>query len=133
MRRAFGLAVLYLLVSSSTIAQTPGPPQLESLEACRADLTDAGRRSSFQGTAVLQVESGPNGAVVAVEDLRVPEVFPAFVQMAEVKACVKRWKFSGAGATVVTFTAGTTGETLRAWRISVGSDGPGLVLVLPRG
>jgi hypothetical protein len=70
--------------------------------------------------AILQAETDATGAVVAVKDLRVPKVFPIFLQMEEFNACVKRWKFRGAGVVVVSFTAGTPGEALRSWSISVG-------------
>jgi hypothetical protein len=133
MLRAFGLALACLGVSSSTIAQTSLTPPVVSIEACRVGLTAAGRTSSFQGTAILQADTDAAGTVVAVKDLRVPDVFPIFVEMTEFKACVTRWKFRGAGAIVVALTAGTTGETLQSWSISVGNSGQGFTLVLPRG
>jgi len=101
------------------------------MEACRASLTEAGRAASFQGTAIYEVVSNSDGQVSEVRPVNVPQVFNAFVQLVEFRACVQRWKFTGAGTTAVAFSAGTTGELLKAWKISVTSGVEGWTLVLP--
>jgi hypothetical protein len=126
-----GLAML-LRVSASVDAQAQRPtaPTLRTIEACRASLSEAGRAASFSATAFYEVVSDSEGKVSEVRAVKIPEVFNTFVQVAEFRGCVQRWRFSGAGATVVALSAGTTGELLEAWKISVSSGA--LTLVLPR-
>jgi hypothetical protein len=134
MNRLLALSVIMLLQGSAVGTQAPMQPvpALKTIEVCRADLTDAGQIASFQGTASYEVVSNSDGAVLAVKPIRVPEGFAVFVQLAEFRACVYRWKFTGGGTSTVAFSAGTTGEFLKAWRISVTAGPETLNLVLPR-
>ena len=135
MKRVLLLASLAILLAPGSVdgqAQGQSAPTLQTIEACRTSLTEAGRAASFQGTAVYEVLSDSNGNVLEVRPVKVSEVFNIFVDAAEFRGCVQRWKLSGAGATVVAFNAGTTGELLKAWKISVTSGTSALRLLLPR-
>jgi hypothetical protein len=58
---------------------------------------------------------------MAVRAVKMPEAFDVFVDLADFRTCVQRWRFSGTGTTVVSLNAGTTGDLLREWKISVSS------------
>lgn len=113
-------------------SERSSPTAIESVEACRAALTVAGRSAAFAGTAVFQVISGSKGKVIAVKPLKVPDFFSAFVQVEEFRACLHRWRFKGPGTTTVAFSAGTTGELLTNWKMSVSSGEHALTIVLPQ-
>ena len=132
---AFATVALLLGVTAaaSDLGQSPAPAAIRSLEACRADLTPEGRRATFSGTAIFEVVSDSRGVVADLKVLKLPESFGRFVQVAEFESCVRRWRFTGAGTSTVAFTAGTTGEMLEAWQISVASGKGTLSLLLPRG
>jgi hypothetical protein len=104
---------------------------IESVEACRATLTIAGRSAAFAGTAVFQVISDSQGKITEVKRLKVPGFFSAFVQVEEFRACLHRWRFMGPGTTIVAFSAGTTGELLTNWKMSVSSGEHAVTIVLP--
>jgi len=130
----FGVAVTS--VTRSVVAQgserSRSPATIESVEACRAGLTSAGRSAAFAGTAIYQVTSDSQGKVTEIMPLKVPDFFSAFVQVAEFRACLQRWRFNGAGRTTVAFIAGTTGELLTNWKLSVSTGDHTLAIVLPR-
>ena len=113
-------------------SERSSPPAIESVEACRAALTVAGRSAAFAGTAIFQVISDSQGKVTEVKLLKVPGFFGAFVQVEEFRACLHRWRFKGPGTTTVAFSAGTTGELLTNWKMSVSSGEHGLTIVLPQ-
>jgi hypothetical protein len=113
-------------------SERSSPTAIESVEACRAALTVAGRSAAFAGTAVFQVLSGSQGKVTAVKPLKVPDFFSAFVQVEEFRACLHRWRFKGPGTTTVAFSAGTTGELFTNWKMSVSSGEHPLTIVLPQ-
>jgi hypothetical protein len=119
----------------SVVAQrsetSTSPTTIESVEACRAGLTNAGRSATFAGTAVYQVTSDPQGKVTEIMPLKVPDSFSTFIQVAEFRGCLQRWQFKGAGRTTVAFSAGTTGELLTNWKLSLSSGGNALTIVLP--
>jgi len=134
MNRLLALArlAMFLDVSPSVDAQPSRPAStLHTIEACRTSLTEAGRAASFQGTAVYEVVSNSAGTVSEVRPVKVPEVFNTFVQVEKFRACVKRWRFSGTGSTVVAFSAGTIGELLRTWKVSVSLRTGAFTLLLP--
>jgi hypothetical protein len=134
MNRALALSVTILFHGSSVGTQAPNStaPAPQTIEACQADLTEAGRAASFQGTAFYEVVSNSDGTVLTVRPVKIPEVFNVFVQLPEFRACVQRWRFTGGGTTTVALSAGTTGELLVAWRISVITGTGTFNLVLPR-
>jgi hypothetical protein len=105
---------------------------IESVEACRATLTVAGRSAAFAGTAIFQVISDSLGKVIEVKPLKVPDFFSAFVQVEEFQACLHRWRFKGPGTTTVAFSAGTTGDLLTNWKMSVSSGEQAVAIVLPQ-
>jgi hypothetical protein len=106
--------------------------RVKDLEACRVGLTAAGQTAAFAGTAVFEMTIGADGVVSRIRTLKMPEVFEAFVEISKFDACMRRWRFSGAGSVPVVFTAGTTGEALTAWSITVGTPPNSVRLVLPR-
>ena len=105
---------------------------IHSIEACRADLTAAGGSASFADTAVYQVVADPGGTVSTFKPLRVPEAFDTFVQVKEFEDCVRRWRFGGALSATVSLSAGTKGEFLKAWTVSVSSEANTVTLIVPR-
>ena len=135
MHRVLVLASLaYVLqgpASALASSQAPLAPMLQSVEACRAYLTGAGRSATFAGAAIFEVVSGAGGEVTQVRPVRVPASFEAFVQVAEFRGCVQRWRFSGPGTSSLSFSAGTTGEFLKSWKISISSGSRTLTVVLP--
>lgn len=104
----------------------------ESVEACRATLTVAGRSAAFAGIGIFQVISNSQGKVIEVKPLKVADFFSAFVQVEEFRACLHRWRFKGPGTTTVAFSAGTTGALLTDWKMSVSSGEHALTIVLPQ-
>ena len=64
------------------------PAAIESVEACRATLTGAGRSAAFAGTAIFLVISDSQGKVIEVKPLKVPDFFSTFVQVDEFRACL---------------------------------------------
>jgi hypothetical protein len=113
-------------------SERSSPTAIESVEACRAALTVAGRSAAFAGTAIFQVISDSQGKVTEVNPLKVPDFFSAFVQVEEFRDCVHRWRFMGPGTTTFAFSAGTTGELLTNWKMSVSSGEHALTIVLPQ-
>ena len=130
-------AGLAWLLQAATFAGNPPQirptPTVRAAEACRASLTELGRAATFSGTAIFEAVTDATGGVVDVTPLRVPDLFDKVVEVAEFRSCVGRWRFSGPGKSVVAFSAGTTGEALKAWSISVTSGDSTFLLVLPRG
>ena len=127
-----GLAVLFRLSASVDAQALSQPaPTVQTIEACRISLTEAGQAASFQGTAVYEAALGSDGRVLEVRPVKIPDVFNTFVRLAEFRGCVQRWKFSGPGTTLVALNAGTTGELLSAWKVSVSSGTRALTLILP--
>lgn len=104
---------------------------VRSIEACRAHLTERGRRVTFAGTAIYRIVAAETGAVVTVTPLHVPDAIAGFVQMDRFQDCLRRWTFTGRGTATVTFSSGTTGDLLKAWRVSVATGADRLTLVLP--
>ena len=121
---------LTILVSQPT--QSESPLRVVEMEACRVELTPAGRSASFQGTSIYELPMDAGGRVSSVKGMRVPEFFTAFVDLKELESCVRRWTFSGDGTVPLSFVAGTTGDALTIWSISVGPAGNSIRLVLPR-
>jgi hypothetical protein len=126
--RLFGPIVGLVLAS---VASPPGDQPLE-LEACRVQLTELGRRAYFQESIVLRLATGESGVVSSLEYLLEPKVGRRFLTLDDLEACLRRWKLEPSSTYTVVFSAGTTGETLGKWRLSVSSGrGTSLVLALP--
>ena len=129
-----GLAfILHAVTLAGNLPQSQSTPTVRAAEACRAYLTDQGRRATFSGTAIFEAVTDTSGDVVDVKPLRVPDFFDRFVEVTEFRSCVGRWRFSGPGKSVIAFSAGTTGEALKASSISVTSGDSTFSLVLPLG
>jgi hypothetical protein len=109
------------------LAAAPQQPCVVEIEACRVGLTPAGGTARFWATVIYEASINRDGSVAGLKALETYDYFNAFVEVEKFESCIKRWKFSGEGRTIVTFFAGTSGG---AWKITVSSSGRTITLVL---
>ena len=103
-----------------------------SIEACHVTLTALGRTATFQGTAVYKVKTGEKGQITAIDPVTIPGPFRALLHLDGFECCMRHWRLQPSSEYVVGFQAGTTGETLRRWLITISQkDDNTLEIVLP--
>lgn len=131
--------VLSLLIGSATPlhasagVQQPAERSDVVIEACQLDLTDLGKRASFQGTLVYQLSTGETGRIVSVEKLKGHLDLDPFLRLDQLDCCVRRWRLKRSTVYALTLTVGTTGETLEHWWFGLCEhNGECVRLVLPR-
>ena len=117
-------------VALATFLPSAMQPRVVEMEACRVRLTPSGQAALFQATVICEASTDGDGSVAALKPLMTYDFFKAFVEVDRFESCVRRWKFSGGGKTMVTLFAGTSAEAPGDWRISVSSGGKTLRLVL---
>lgn len=102
-------------------------------ESCAVALTASGQgswRSSFVYTAAVDATGRAGPMTLAPTDT--VAAAKKFIRLNQFEACIQRWRFAGPGALQIVFDAGTSGETLRRWLITVTRAGEQFRLVLPR-
>ncbi len=103
---------------------------IQSLEACRVDYTEIGRRASFSGSVFYRSVVNDDGVVSALNPVTGKEFLSRFVQLEQFESCVRRWRFQDPGEYFFQFSAGTRGERLRKWEIKVTAKGKALTVIL---
>jgi hypothetical protein len=115
--------------SRSQATNQSSSPALRQIEACRKTVTDIGGVSAWATTLEYDVEANSTGSVSRLK-LRPPKP-PAnpgeLLDIPSFESCIRRWKWEGAGTSVLTLVAGAH----RPWRVSVGTGAKALTLVLP--
>jgi len=108
-----------------------GSPVVEA-ESCNVELTKAGQ-ADWRGGFYYLANTDREGRISKLE-LRPPtsETLKAFIRLDQLESCVRRWQFSGAGPYSITFYAGTSGDALSRWTISVSNAQGSFRLVFPR-
>ena len=92
-------------------------------ESCRVELTALGQgswRGSFRYTATADSE----GYISQRNLVRPTDAMASFIRLDQFEACIARWVFSGAGQYSILFTAGTSGDALRRWSVTVSGVRP---------
>lgn len=102
-------------------------------ESCSIALTSAGQgawRGVFAFSATVDA-TGRAGTVVAIKT----EYFEAakgFLRLDQFESCMARWLFATPGAVQIVLEAGTTGDALHRWVVTVSRSQERFRLVLPR-
>ena len=107
------------LPASNTDSQGP----VLQAESCRVELTGVGQghwRGSFRYTATADSE----GYILPRTLVRPTDAMASFIRLDQFEDCISRWVFSGAGPYSILFTAGTGGDALRQWSVTVSSLTP---------
>jgi hypothetical protein len=121
-----------VLVSSAVAVRAESEPDLQ-LEACQVTLQGPGLAARFADTAVYELASDGDGAVLTITAVR-PARLGEFVTLASFEQCLMRWRLRPDGTYTVTFRFGTADELLDRWLIDlVQDDGAIIRLTLPRG
>jgi hypothetical protein len=117
-------AVAFLMSEAATLAAD----QVVSLRACRVEFTEVGRHARFHGTALWRLQTNGTGKVEKMTDLRVPDFFPGFLRIDQLKCCVRQWRLQPDSSYTLAFFAGSD---VPEWSLSVTGSGQKLQLVLP--
>ena len=102
-------------------------PRDKIIAVCPIEYSAAGKTAGWHSNLTFTVVSGIDGKVVKVSDLRSDMV--QFVNQGALVECIKTFKLSPAGAYVVRFSIGTTGDG--NYISIVAPDGDVIKLVLP--
>ena len=100
---------------------------LRSLEFCRVELSEAGRRASFSGNAIYRSEVSKSGEIVKLTPVKIPDFMSIFIQLGQFESCIKSWRFQDPGEYTIVFSAGTR---LEKWKISVATKGKALTVIM---
>jgi hypothetical protein len=128
--RLMGVLLVSVALSQSAVA-VPGAssssPTVLEVEACRKARTEIAATASWAATLVYDIEADAGGSISKLR-LRPSTHDPGvLVDVGAFETCIRRWKFDGAGKSVITLLAGSS----RAWHASVQSGARTLTLVLP--
>jgi len=96
------------LAATFGVSGDPDTPT-ESIRLCQIKLTDAGRSSTFRFAYVYQVETGKDGAVDDVKEIR-SDADDQLVDVTQITACIRTWKLRPHTRYLVTISVGTTGD-----------------------
>lgn len=127
--RVGSLVVGALLVAVAASADT----LVLEAESCAVALTPSGQgswRSSFVYTATVDAEGRAGALTPAKTDTL--ETAKNVIRLNQFEACIQRWRFVAPGPVQIVLEAGTSGEALRRWLITVTRAGEQFRLVLPR-
>jgi len=107
-------------------------PVIEA-EACSVELTTAGQ-GSWRGTFIYRGTVANDGRISSLEMLPISSssTMRNFVRLDQLETCVRRWQFAAPGSLTLTFEAGTIGDVLQRWRITVSQSTLRFRLRLPR-
>ena len=99
----------------------------KTISVCPIEYTAVGKTARWHFNFTYTVVSGADGTILKVADLRHDKV--PFVNEAAIVECIRTWKLSPQGQSVVLFSIGTTGDG--NYISIVDSDGNAIKLVLP--
>jgi hypothetical protein len=113
---------LVLLPSQLPASNTDSEGPVLQAESCRVELTGLGQdhwRESFRytGTADDEGRISPRNLV----RMRSNDAMASFVRLDQFESCMTGWVFSRPGQYSILFTAGTGGDALRHWSVTVSS------------
>jgi hypothetical protein len=114
---------LVLLPSQLPAASTDSQGPVLQAETCRVELTGLGQehwRGSFRYLATADDE----GHIPQRNLVRPTDAMASFIRLDQFESCMTRWVFSGAGQYSILFAAGTGGDALRHWSVTVSSVPP---------
>ena len=131
--QALGVALLLGAVGATAGQERP----VLRIEACNVDLTEFGRRANFTLQIAYRLQSDERGHVAAIsvapENKEDRARFGAFVELDQLENCFRRWAMRPKTDYEVRFKAGTRGDTLCAWSLTVcPQDGECIEIRLPR-
>jgi hypothetical protein len=115
------------------LAQINAQGAVIEAESCSVELTRAGQ-GSWRGSFVYRGMVASDGRLSGLEVLEIPSsaTIKEFVRLDQFEACVRRWRFAMTGSVTLTFEAGTTGDAIRHWSITVSGSKQQFRLTLPR-
>jgi len=117
------LVAVVVLPSQLPASNTDSQGPVLQAESCRVELTGAGQehwRGSFRYTATADAE----GYISQRNLVRPTDPMASFIRLDQFEACITRWVFSGAGQYSILFAAGTGGDAVRQWSVTVSSVPP---------
>ena len=114
---------LVLLPSQLPASNTDDQGPVLQAESCNVELTGLGQghwRGSFRYMATADDE----GHISQRNLVRPTDPMASFVRLDQFESCMTRWVFSRAGQYSILFAAGTGGDALRQWSVTVSSVPP---------
>ena len=107
------------------------------IEACHVNFTELGKLASFKFSVVYALQSGESGAIttvsVAPQQQERRNRLATFVQLGQLEKCFRRWRLRPQTQYLVRFEAGTTGDRICTWLLSLCHNGSECIEVrLPR-
>jgi|WetSurMetagenome_2_1015567.scaffolds.fasta_scaffold249465_2 hypothetical protein len=101
---------------------------MRSLEACRLEYTEMGRRAHWSGNAIYKSTINEKGEIETLTSVKTNHSIATFLKLDQFESCVKRWRFQDPGDYTILLQAGTPGAMVR---ISVATKGKSLTLGFP--
>ena len=129
---AFVFALAVALQPTFVQSDDEYPHTFLTVEACKVDLTEAGRSANFITSAFFKVTTDDEGRVQTWSEIGVPKMLPGFVDLDAFKCCVERWSLLPSSQYVISLTCGTTGDALEKWSIGLTQEGHTIKIEIPR-